>query len=729
MSEGKTKRHSEETLSMPLKRCKDNVSSEEVWQLLNDQWRSPLPDTSVMFPWLHGDTQSVLPEKYTKEPTSSDFDRFQVSVIRSTAKNSRYIENSGLLKSSLEVSDLLLPCSKEKSLEAIISDLLKPFGGTDKEVMGLIRDCTIFQMLPILLTDPFNSVYNTERNTVRNNYQQWRQPNMFRRFDLQASAQFHLCKQCIVYCTGTECQCENLINVLRWSRKLSKLPECRFRILRGDITEKLWGTPHILLSSLESKSGLCSEFDIATFKNWDRDMYYTERLEVGKMSSATKVEDIWCGNSTDAELWKLKKFDNIGVSHTPYYDSNNSIVNEKHFTDSSFFNLPSKHNNWKLFIGCFENAQFPTLEILFDLIHNPKDQPHWLSFPSSGSIGLGNLNLDSIKRILNTCHLLHAYPYEKLLFCPDGYTESSFLTVAYLMYKIDKSLDEVIMLLHREYNRPFFLFLIDIQVLAHLEAMLRQYSPKNNPNSDPRSPLDIDSDTFSKIFFMKPPTDSPFLKCKGPLPSRILPHLYLGSLKHAQCPEMLRELGIKNIVSVGESVSWCRPRSKTLGTEAFLEENKQIDRRRSNSMQDAPTGLVSNSMISIVEHDGFNVCHIENLGDNGMDPMLHQLDMILDFIDECYKKNEKVFVHCMVGVSRSATVCIAECMKRLNCGLLKAYLYVRVRRLNIIIQPSLMFVYELLKWQEIHKPDDPDVIWDWNMICRCISQLNSNYIQ
>ena len=90
--------------------------------------------------------------------------------------------------------------------------------------------------------------------------------------------------------------------------------------------------------------------------------------------------------------------------------------------------------------------------------------------------------------------------------------------------------------------------------------------------------------------------------------------------------------------------------------------------------------------------------------------------------------DEKVFVHCMVGVSRSATVCIAECMKRLDCGLLKAYLYVRVRRLNIIIQPSLMFVYELLKWQELLNPSDPDIIWDWNMACRCIAQLNSNYI-
>ena len=352
----------------------------------------------------------------------------------------------------------------------------------------------------------------------------------------------------------------------------------------------------------------------------------------------------------------------------------------------------------------------------------------WLSFPSSGSIGLGNLNLESIKTILNICHLLEFYPENKLLFCPDGYTESSFLLVAYMIYKLDKSLDDVIIALHNEYDRPFFLFLVDIQVLAHLETLLRQYSPQNNNYSDPKKELNIDSDTFSKIFFIKPPSDSPFLKCKGPLPSRILPHLYLGSLKHAQCPEMLRELGIKNIVSVGESVSWCRPRAHTFDEATVLETLNNLDRKRSNSLQVFAKLENRDSMVTICEQDGFNVCHIDNLGDNGMDPMLHQLDMILSFIDDCYERKEKVFVHCMVGVSRSATVCIAECMKRLNCGLLKAYLYVRVRRLNIIIQPSLIFIYELLKWQELHEPNDPDIIWDWNMICRCISQLNSNYI-
>ena len=80
----------------------------------------------------------------------------------------------------------------------------------------------------------------------------------------------------------------------------------------------------------------------------------------------------------------------------------------------------------------------------------------------------------------------------------------------------------------------------------------------------------------------------------------------------------------------------------------------------------------------------------------------------------------------MVGVSRSATVCIAECMKRLKIDLLRAYLYIRVRKLNIVIQLNLMFMYELLKWQET-VIGIPRTI-DWHIICKAIAGSNRKYM-
>lgn len=48
-------------------------------------------------------------------------------------------------------------------------------------------------------------------------------------------------------------------------------------------------------------------------------------------------------------------------------------------------------------------------------------------------------------------------------------------------------------------------------------------------------------------------------------------------------------------------------------------------------------------------------------------------------------------MHCRVGVSRSATICIAEVMNELGLSFPRAYCFVRARRLNVIIQPHLRF--------------------------------------
>jgi protein-tyrosine phosphatase len=55
------------------------------------------------------------------------------------------------------------------------------------------------------------------------------------------------------------------------------------------------------------------------------------------------------------------------------------------------------------------------------------------------------------------------------------------------------------------------------------------------------------------------------------------------------------------------------------------------------------------------------------------------------------KSNTATLVHCRVGVSRSATICIAEVMNELGLSFPRAYCFVRARRLNVIIQPHLRF--------------------------------------
>lgn len=70
-------------------------------------------------------------------------------------------------------------------------------------------------------------------------------------------------------------------------------------------------------------------------------------------------------------------------------------------------------------------------------------------------------------------------------------------------------------------------------------------------------------------------------------------------------------------------------------------------------------------------------------------------------------------------------------MRSLGLSLPRAYCFVRARRLNVIIQPHLRFIYELLKWEEtlqtttggtgLHRE------LEWGEIAREIALMNRPY--
>ncbi|EDN06074.1 predicted protein [Histoplasma mississippiense (nom. inval.)] len=162
------------------------------------------------------------------------------------------------------------------------------------------------------------------------------------------------------------------------------------------------------------------------------------------------------------------------------------------------------------------------------------------------------------------------------------------------------------------------------------------------------------------------------------LPSRILPYMYLGNLTHANNPELLRNLGIRRILSIGESVSW-RP---------------------------SETG----------KWDPENLMMINEVQDNGIDPLTQQFDRCLQFIGW----------YCNVGALPRWGF---EICYDLYCAS-DGFCFVRARRLNVIIQPHLRFVYELLKWDELlqqkrHEPIRRDL--EWATIAREIALMNKPY--
>jgi dual specificity MAP kinase phosphatase len=82
----------------------------------------------------------------------------------------------------------------------------------------------------------------------------------------------------------------------------------------------------------------------------------------------------------------------------------------------------------------------------------------------------------------------------------------------------------------------------------------------------------------------------------GSFPSRILDYLYLGNLGHANNPDLLKELGIGQILSVGETASWRDGELEEWGSD--------------------------------------NVYVVQGVQDNGIDPLTNEFPGCLEFIGE-----------------------------------------------------------------------------------------------
>ncbi|KAK9457275.1 hypothetical protein V1511DRAFT_485876 [Dipodascopsis uninucleata] len=416
------------------------------------------------------------------------------------------------------------------------------------------------------------------------------------------------------------------------------------------------------------------------------DFLYHERKEMSSMSKACEVTpNFSMGNLADVTL---------GESEDSHHSNSTKGVSER----------------WDIYVECLGGANIPSKQTLQRLGEDLVDkQPKWRSnleygisestivhieFPASGSLAVGNLTDHNIEAIIDCVEWLYKLANEHnkriIIFCQDGYTETSLLGLAYLMYATGVTAPQAYIDLHHKYGRAFFTFSADVVILNHMEKSILMKSPVHNPIKEG----------------VVLPLPHWFVTMDGSLPSKIFPHMYLGNLGHASNPELLRELGIKRVLSVGEPLFW-RPANEMI-TEGGVATTKTV-------------------------YEGFTkLMYVQQVQDDGIDSLSRNIEECLEFIDEGYRLGEPTLVHCRVGVSRSATICIAEAMRRERMSLPRAYLYVRARRLNVIIQPNLRFMYELMKWEEeealrrgaTHHCRD----MDWALLCKEISAMNKAYI-
>ncbi|KAK8106835.1 Dual specificity protein phosphatase PPS1 [Apiospora kogelbergensis] len=338
----------------------------------------------------------------------------------------------------------------------------------------------------------------------------------------------------------------------------------------------------------------------------------------------------------------------------------------------------------------------------------------YLDFPSSGSILPPTWSHAEADGILETCkwiwHLSHGtlppksdydgdvdmgssegrtiLPRKVLLHCADGYTESSLLGIAYFSYSTGRAIPDAWLNLHTSMKRNFFAYPTDVALLTSIAPRLLRESPMCEDKS------------LSEITALIQDEPRWMASLDGSFPSRVLDYMYLGNLGHANNPDLLRAIGIGQILSVGETAMWRDGELDEWGPE--------------------------------------NVMVVQGVQDNGIDPLTDEFERCLEFIERGRRNGTATLVHCRVGVSRSATICIAEVMRELGMSLPRAYCFVRARRLNVIIQPHLRFAYELLKWEELmharratEKGNDEDFgvrrELEWADITREIALMNRPY--
>ena len=375
----------------------------------------------------------------------------------------------------------------------------------------------------------------------------------------------------------------------------------------------------------------------------------------------------------------------------------------------------------------------PSAQTLRRIEQESYASPQTLDFPSSGSLmpqAYPKPGLDPLTRICQWLHKvanrdgtvdtgdddadadsdgdipmrnLSPTGRKVLIHCTDGYTESTVLAVAYFMFAEQLPLHEAWLRLHCDKKRNFFAYPSDVALLASQQPAL--VPPKTPTAKRSRKGSSLEEPSWLSLM-------------DGSLPSRILPYMYLGNLGHANNPELLKAMGIRQILSVGEPISW---------------SSAQIDSWGSENLE--------------------NVMYVDGVQDNGVDPLMGEFERCLDFL--CKSAHDlapferrhgltRIFattakgkanstatlVHCRVGVSRSATICIAEVMASMGLSFPRAYCFVRARRLNVIIQPHLRFAYELLKWDEVCQQRRGESIRrevEWPTLCREIAGMNKPY--
>uniref|UniRef100_A0A9J8BW75 Dual specificity phosphatase 16 n=1 Tax=Cyprinus carpio carpio TaxID=630221 RepID=A0A9J8BW75_CYPCA len=147
----------------------------------------------------------------------------------------------------------------------------------------------------------------------------------------------------------------------------------------------------------------------------------------------------------------------------------------------------------------------------------------------------------------------------------------------------------------------------------------------------------------------------PCLPVSSSGPTRILPHLYLGCQRDVLNQELMQQSDIAYVLNA----------SNTCPKPDFIPDSH---------------------FLRVPVNDSF------------CEKILPWLDRSVEFIEKAKASNARVLVHCLAGISRSATIAIAYIMKRMDMSLDEAYRFVKEKRPTI--SPNFNFLGQLLDFEK-----------------------------
>uniref|UniRef100_A0ACB8EAT1 Dual specificity protein phosphatase 16 n=1 Tax=Sphaerodactylus townsendi TaxID=933632 RepID=A0ACB8EAT1_9SAUR len=147
----------------------------------------------------------------------------------------------------------------------------------------------------------------------------------------------------------------------------------------------------------------------------------------------------------------------------------------------------------------------------------------------------------------------------------------------------------------------------------------------------------------------------PCLPVSNTGPTRILPHLYLGCQRDVLNKELMKQNDIGYVLNASNTC----PKPDCIPDSHFLR---------------------------VPVNDSF------------CEKIFPWLDKSVDFIEKAKASNGRVLVHCLAGISRSATIAIAYIMKRMDMSLDEAYRFVKEKRPTI--SPNFNFLGQLLDFEK-----------------------------